>query len=106
MLVNASVRISRKTDGGTYTHFGSGVFLISKGVKYVLTATHCLNGVELLELNVEYQEAYNGAFSPLRIDSIVQRNEDQDWALLQVELESEEELVDTKCSINFRAYPY
>ena len=81
------------SDGKNTISKGSGTIIFSGGKYYVFTAYHCVygengiyNNIDLSNIIVETQEAFNTSFIRHTVNAIVASCQESDWALLAIDL--------------------
>ena len=63
---------------------GSGILVASRRKYYVLTAYHCIKGSAKDAILVQWKDLI-GNFHKIAVNRIVSKNEEEDWAILEVE---------------------
>jgi hypothetical protein len=84
LIKKSCVKISVVIDG-TAIKQGSGVILHSDGKFYVLTAYHCAEANSIENILIERQENYKSEFEKIKILSLVESDETNDWMLFEVD---------------------
>ena len=91
LLHRLCVRTSLLVDGERENQ-GSGFIIKDKDDFYVVTAHHCIYGgdgeyqdITPDDILIEHQkENYRSPFTPIKVEDIVSRNEQEDWTLLRI----------------------
>lgn len=86
------VRTSIEASDGKKVNQGSGVVINNAKTYFVITAYHCINGIddEYLGIDktkiwIEYQDDYTSPFNRIEVVEIIEGNKDEDWIILKVE---------------------
>jgi hypothetical protein len=84
LIKKSCVKISVVIDE-TAVKQGSGVIVHSDGKFYVLTAYHCVGANSIKNILIERQENYKSKFEKIKILSLVESDETNDWVLFEVD---------------------
>ncbi|WP_289666008.1 hypothetical protein [Flavobacterium panacagri] len=98
ILSNLCVRITIIINNKEVNH-GTGTLVKGKEGFFVITAHHCIYGdkneyenVNIGEIIIEKQTAFNAPFYRIEIDRITASNPNDDWVIIKVKLQNEDEL--------------
>lgn len=79
--------------------YGTGTLVKGKEGFFVITAHHCIYGdeselgnVNIEEIIIEKQTAFNAPFNRIEIDEITASNPNDDWVIIKVKLQNEDRL--------------
>ncbi|WP_079240896.1 trypsin-like serine protease [Chryseobacterium indologenes] len=103
IIEQACVKISIK-QGEEVSKQGSGVLIAGENSFFVLTACHCLGNErpDLANIIIQKQKDYRSEFNHIKVVGIVRFEVEDDWALLEIDFEVEEDLLKKyQCANNF-----
>ena len=79
------VKVLELDSSGEQINQGSGVVILFMGKQYVLTSHHCFKSKDLEKILIKNQATYSSEFELIRVVSIMEFNEEDDWILLELE---------------------